>query len=181
MNEKKYGNPQFDSPDEYLTEEEFDNLKLNKKTVKEIEQVFPGFKEKYAKVYSSGILTQEVAQMIADANVLTEEQIEKDKMKKKWKDKIDSNSLTEKDVNKLTDVILKDKPFEYPDDNKEHDIVNTSSEEHKEFCEELKRQTYTPEQAAKNTAIREQKELSKEIQQQRNQEPQITQQDIPIR
>ena len=39
----------------------------NKKSVEEIEEIFPGFKEKYNQALKNGKITQEVAQMIADA------------------------------------------------------------------------------------------------------------------
>lgn len=162
--EKKYGNPKFDAPEDYLTEEEFLNKKVDKKTVSEIEEIYPGFKEKYAQVYNTGVLTKEVAEMIANANVLTKEQIRQSDIKKTWKEKVASNAVSQKDVEHLVNVMYGKEDLDYPE--KEHNEQGIS-EEHKEFCSELKQHTYTPEEAAKNTAIREQRELSKEIQQEK--------------
>ncbi|MBO5476721.1 MAG: hypothetical protein J6A15_03085 [Clostridia bacterium] len=162
--EKIYGNPQFDKPEDYLTEEEFLNKKLDKKTVQEIEEVYPGFKEKYAQVYNSGKVTKEVAEMIANANVLTKDQIKKLDIKKSWKEKISSNNLAEKDIKDLSNTLYSNSTLDYPEKENEEQGI---SEEHKEFCAELKEHTYTPEEAAKNTAVREQRELSKEIQQEK--------------
>ena len=182
--EKKYGNPAIDSPNEFMTEEEFLNKKVGGKNVAEIEELFPGFKKKYADALSKNTLTTEVAQMIADANVLTKEQIAMLNTKKEWQDKIAKGTLTEKDINDLVSTMLGEKkdfssPFQEKGNLSNEETKTILAEkiikvleieknqpetiEHKEFREELQSQNYTPEQAVKNTAIREQREIQKEI------------------
>ena len=156
----------------------------NKKSVEEIEEIFPGFKEKYNQALKNGKITQEVAQMIADANVLTKEQIAMLNTKKEWQDKIAKGTLTEKDINDLVSTMLGEKkdfssPFQEKGNLSNEETKTILAEkiikvleieknqpetiEHKEFREELQSQNYTPEQAVKNTAIREQREIQKEI------------------
>ena len=192
--EKKYGNPAVSSPDEFMTEEEFLNMKVGGKTVEEIEELFPGFKDTYAEALSKNTLTKEVAQMIADANVLSKEEIAQFNTKKEWQDKVANGTLTEQDIDDLVSMMMGDnKEFTSPSQEKGNlsnsEIKNVlaekllkvlyedrkkqpESDEHKEFREELQGQTYTPEQAAKNTAVREQREMQKEINNPQKQTPQ---------
>lgn len=173
MESKKiYGNPQLDKRDEYLTEEEFENLKLDKLTVKEIDKIFPGFKNKYAQVYNGGKLSKEVAQMIADANVMDKETLEKQKIKKEWNKKIENGNISTKDTQHLVNVIY--------GTEKELKSPQQEDPEHKEFREELQQHVYTPEQVAKNTAVREQKEIQEQQKQAPTQEEQTIDANQPI-
>ena len=99
----------------------------------------------------NGKITQEVAQMIADANILDRETIQKQKIKEAWKEKIENGNISTKDTQHLVNVIY--------GTEKELKSPQQEDPEHKEFREELQQYVYTPEQAAKNTAVREQKEI----------------------
>ncbi len=144
----------------------------NKKSVEEIEEIFPGFKEKYNQALKNGKITQEVAQMIADANILDRETIQKQKIKEAWKEKIENGNISTKDTQHLVNVIY--------GTEKELKSPQQEDPEHKEFREELQQYVYTPEQAAKNTAVREQKEIQEQQKQAPTQEEQAIDADQPI-
>ncbi len=144
----------------------------NKKSVEEIEEIFPGFKEKYNQALKNGKITQEVAQMIADANILDRETIQKQKIKEAWKEKIENGNISTKDTQHLVNVIY--------GTEKELKSPQQEDPEHKEFREELQQYVYTPEQAAKNTAVREQKEIQEQQKQAPTQEEQNIDADQPI-
>ncbi|MBR2784377.1 MAG: hypothetical protein IKD74_00120 [Clostridia bacterium] len=144
----------------------------NKKSVEEIEEIFPGFKEKYNQALKNGKITQEVAQMIADANILDRETIQKQKIKEAWKEKIENGNISTKDTQHLVNVIY--------GTEKELKSPQQEDPEHKEFREELQQYVYTPEQAAKNTAVREQKEIQEQQKQAPTQEEQNINADQPI-
>ena len=136
----------------------------NTKSIEEIEEIFPGFKEKYNQALKNGKITQEVAQMIADANILDRETIQKQKIKEAWKEKIENGNISTKDTQHLVNVIY--------GTEKELKSPQQEDPEHKEFREELQQHVYTPEQAAKNTAVREQKEIQEQQKQAPTQEEQ---------
>ena len=144
----------------------------NKKSIEEIEEIFPGFKEKYNQALKNGKITQEVAQMIADANILDRETIQKQKIKEAWKEKIENGNISTKDTQHLVNVIY--------GTEKELKSPQQEDPEHKEFREELQQYVYTPEQAAKNTAVREQKEIQEQQKQAPTQEEQAIDADQPI-
>ena len=144
----------------------------NKKSIEEIEEIFPGFKEKYNQALKNGKITQEVAQMIADANILDRETIQKQKIKEAWKEKIENGNISTKDTQHLVNVIY--------GTEKELKSPQQEDPEHKEFREELQQYVYTPEQAAKNTAVREQKEIQEQQKQAPTQEAQAIDADQPI-
>ena len=144
----------------------------NKKSVEEIEEIFPGFKEKYNQALKNGKITQEVAQMIADANILDRETIQKQKIKEAWKEKIENGNISTKDTQHLVNVIY--------GTEKELKSPQQEDPEHKEFREELQQHVYTPEQAAKNTAVREQKEIQEQQKQAPTQEEQTIDANQPI-
>ena len=144
----------------------------NKKSVEEIEEIFPGFKEKYNQALKNGKITQEVAQMIADANILDRETIQKQKIKEAWKEKIENGNISTKDTQHLVNVIY--------GTEKELKSPQQEDPEHKEFREELQQYVYTPEQAAKNTAVREQKEIQEQQKQAPTQEEQTIDANQPI-
>lgn len=144
----------------------------NKKSIEEIEEIFPGFKEKYNQALKNGKITQEVAQMIADANILDRETIQKQKIKEAWKEKIENGNISTKDTQHLVNVIY--------GTEKELKSPQQEDPEHKEFREELQQYVYTPEQAAKNTAVREQKEIQEQQKQAPTQEEQNINADQPI-
>ena len=144
----------------------------NTKSIEEIEEIFPGFKEKYNQALKNGEITQEVAQMIADANILDRETIQKQKIKEAWKEKIENGNISTKDTQHLVNVIY--------GTEKELKSPQQEDPEHKEFREELQQYVYTPEQAAKNTAVREQKEIQEQQKQAPTQEEQAIDADQPI-
>jgi hypothetical protein len=144
----------------------------NTKSIEEIEEIFPGFKEKYNQALKNGKITQEVAQMIADANILDRETIQKQKIKEAWKEKIENGNISTKDTQHLVNVIY--------GTEKELKSPQQEDPEHKEFREELQQYVYTPEQAAKNTAVREQKEIQEQQKQAPTQEEQNIDADQPI-
>lgn len=144
----------------------------NTKSIEEIEEIFPGFKEKYNQALKNGKITQEVAQMIADANILDRETIQKQKIKEAWKEKIENGNISTKDTQHLVNVIY--------GTEKELKSPQQEDPEHKEFREELQQYVYTPEQAAKNTAVREQKEIQEQQKQAPTQEEQAIDADQPI-
>ena len=71
--------------------------------------------------------------------------------KEAWKEKIENGNISTKDTQHLVNVIY--------GTEKELKSPQQEDPEHKEFREELQQYVYTPEQAAKNTAVREQKEI----------------------
>ena len=144
----------------------------NTKRIEEIEEIFPGFKEKYNQALKNGEITQEVAQMIADANILDRETIQKQKIKEAWKEKIENGNISTKDTQHLVNVIY--------GTEKELKSPQQEDPEHKEFREELQQYVYTPEQAAKNTAVREQKEIQEQQKQAPTQEEQAIDANQPI-
>lgn len=181
-NKKIYGNPKFDKPEEFLTEEEFLNKKVGRtnKTVAQIDEIYPGFKEKFAKQYNTGIADKEVIQQIVNADVFNEEELKKINTKNEWKERVNKGNVTQNDINHLVDVMFgKEKELKPPEKQKEEPKQEVD-EEHKQFCDELKTHTYSPEQAAKNTAVREQKELNEQTKQQTIPQQEIPEEDQPI-
>lgn len=166
----------------------------NTKSIEEIEEIFPGFKEKYDQAIKSGQLTQEVAQMIADANILDEKALEMQKTKNEYQKRIKDGTLSKNDIDSLVDTIYgkttdfepsKEKGNLSPEEQKEYlskKLIESLQEdpERKEFREELQQHVYTPEQAAKNIAVREQKEIQEQQKQAPTQEEQTIDADQPI-
>ena len=166
----------------------------NTKSIEEIEEIFPGFKEKYNQALKNGKITQEGAQMIADANVMDKRAIEMQKTKKEFQERIKNGTLSQNDIDTLVDTIYgktndlkpsKEEGNLSPKEQKEYlykKLEESLQEdpEHKEFREELQQYVYTPEQAAKNTAVREQKEIQEQQKQAPTQEEQAIDADQPI-
>ena len=151
----------------------------NTKSIEEIEEIFPGFKEKYNQALKNGKITQEVAQMIADANVMDKRAIEMQKTKKEFQERIKNGTLSQNDIDTLVDTIY-GKTNDLKPSKEEGNLSPQEDPEHKEFREELQQYVYTPEQAAKNTAVREQKEIQEQQKQAPTQEEQAIDADQPI-